>query len=371
MDRKKATVAAATAGAIAGAVGLTVLAMPTGAGAAPVLPPVNPEQLVQSVLSQKEIPALGGTVEGKTNLGIPAIPNLPQELSGVSARVWSDGTGKVRVASSQAGGEKIAVNDGTTAWTWDSSTKVATKHTYDKDAAPKGKPEELSDPASAAKKIIDLVRPSSSISVDGTASVAGRDAYELVLAPAPSERTLLREVRVAVDAEKRLPLRVVVLANGSSEPVAQIGFTKLDIGAQDPKLFTFTPPAGAKVEDSASKLKEFESKHREEIEKHQKPGSSPKPMETDRVKVVGDGWDTTVVGRLPKLDELPKSGEKGAAVQNPLDMVKQFGTKVEGPWGKGYLITTKVGTGLLTEDGRFAAGAVPSQVLVEAIGTVK
>ncbi|WP_086819513.1 sigma-E factor regulatory protein RseB domain-containing protein [Allokutzneria sp. NRRL B-24872] len=369
MDRKKATVAAAAVGALAGAVGLTVLAMPSGAGAAPVLPPVNPEQLVQSVLSQNEIPALGGTVEGKANLGLPAIPNMPIDLSGVSAKIWSDGTGKARVSTSQTGGEKIMVNDGTTAWTWDSSTKVATKHTFDKAQAPKERPAELNDPASAAKQIIDVVRPHSSISVDGTASVAGRDAYELVLAPAPTERTLLREVRVAVDAEKRIPLRVVVLANGSSEPVAQIGFTKLDIGAQDPKMFTFTPPAGSKVEESTAKFKDAEKRH-EEFEKNRKPGEAPKLPESDQFKVVGEGWDTTVAGRLPKLDQLPKD-ENGKSPQNPMDLIKQFGAKVEGPWGKGYLITTKVGTGLLTEDGRFAAGAVPSQVLIEAIGTVK
>ncbi|SDN09748.1 LolA family protein [Allokutzneria albata] len=371
MDRKKATVAAATVGALAGAVGLTVLAMPSGAGAAPVLPPVNPEQLVQSVLSQKEIPALGGTVEGKTNLGIPAIPNLPQELSGMSAKIWSDGAGKSRIATSKTGSEKIAVNDGTTAWSYDSSTKVVTKFTYDKSKAPKERPEELNDPAAAAKKLIDVIRPNSSISVDGTASVAGRDAYELVLAPAPTERTLLREVRIAVDAEKRIPLRVVVLANGSSDPVAQLGFTKLDIGAQDPKLFTFTPPAGSKVEDATGKAKEFESEHREEFEKNHKPGETPKLPENELFKVVGEGWDTTVAGRLPKQEQRPKDSDAKAGAQNPIDLVKQFGTRAEGPWGKGYLITTKVGTGLLTDDGRFAAGAVPSQVLIEAIGTVK
>ena len=59
--------------------------------------------------------------------------------------------------------------------------------------------------------------------------MAGRDAYELVLTPAPTERTLLREVRVAVDAEKRMPLQLTVLAAGSTEPALQVGFTELNV----------------------------------------------------------------------------------------------------------------------------------------------
>ena len=47
----------------------------------------------------------------------------------------------------------------------------------------------------------------------------------------------------------------------------------------------------------------------------------------------------------------------------------QIAKPVSGPFGTGHVITTKVGTALLTDDGRFAAGAVPEQVLIEALGT--
>lgn len=47
--------------------------------------------------------------------------------------------------------------------------------------------------------------------------------------------------------------------------------------------------------------------------------------------------------------------------------MSKLGKPVSGAWGSGVLISTKVGTALITDDGRFAAGAVPEQVLYEAL----
>ena len=44
-----------------------------------------------------------------------------------------------------------------------------------------------------------------------------------------------------------------------------------------------------------------------------------------------------------------------------------IGTPVTGSWGSGRLITTAVGSAIVTDDGRVAAGAVPEQVLTEAL----
>ena len=56
---------------------------------------------------------------------------------------------------------------------------------------------------------------------------------------------------------------------------------------------------------------------------------------------------------------------------NPEQLLKQFGKQVSGPFGTGYVFSTKVATALVTTDGRVALGAVPEQVLVEALGQVK
>jgi hypothetical protein len=170
--------------------------------------------------------------------------------------------------------------------------------------------------------------------------VAGRPAYELVLTPLPTERTLLREVRIAIDAQRRQPLRMVVLGNGSTDPALQVGFTELTYGPQDPALFTFTPPPGATVQPRP-------------------PGRPAGAADPDRT-VVGEGWDTVVIRK--------RTAEQGGRPEGAPDL-STVGTPVSGPWGSGRLITTAVGTAIVTDDGRIAAGAVPEQLLNEALSS--
>jgi outer membrane lipoprotein-sorting protein len=330
--------------AVAGAVGLALLALPAGAGAAPELPPVTPEELVSSVLKARPGP-FDGTVTLDNQLGLPALPNMPAAGSGTSTvRVWSDGEGRGRVQVPSDSGERTLVSDGSTLWSWNSadrtvvrSTEHAERHTSGPDT------NTTTDPTAAATMALAALRPSSTIDVDGTAEVAGRPAYELVLAPLPSERTLLREVRIAVDSATRVPLRLTVLANGSSEPALQLGFTDLSFGAQDGSLFTFTPPPGATVKD------------REPHAGHEKANGA-------RPTVVGDGWDAVVVAKAPAREAAGAQDRRGGAPD-----LSTLGTPVNGPWGSGRLITSTVGGAIITDDGRVAAGAVPEQVLSSAL----
>ncbi len=327
--------------AVAGVVGLGLLVAPAGAGAAPELPPVTAQDLAGSVLTAHP-GAFGGTVELDNALGLPPLPEIPQAGDGTSsARIWSDGKGRGRVQVPTASGERTLVADGDTLWAWDSTTRSVTKipggHERP-DAA-------LTDPVAAATGALAVLRSTSVISVDGTAEVAGRPAYELVLAPAPSERTLLREVRIAVDAQTRLPLRLTVLANGSTEPALQLGFTDLTFGAQDPALFTFTPPPGATLDEPSV---------------GERPGGIVKRAGAAPA-IVGDGWDTVLVAAMPVRDPAAPEHGRGA-----LDL-SALGRPVSGPWGSGTLISTAVASAIVTDDGRIAAGAVPEQVLTEAL----
>ncbi|RZQ63583.1 LolA family protein [Amycolatopsis suaedae] len=353
--RKKALIAAAV-GTVLGVTGLTFVAMPAGANEQPPeLPAVSAEGLVQSVATAKA-PALRGTVAVNESLGLPAgLPGVGS-LDLQDARVWHDGQGRNRLALKQGSGEHTVVQDGATVWRYDSGDNTATKLTL-----PAGKQQqreaEAGDPAAMATQLLGAIRESSTVSVDGTARVADRAAYELVLTPKPEERTLLREVRVAVDEQTRLPLRLKVLTNGTTEPAFEVAFTEFVVEPQPADLFTFTPPAGAKVTDKA-------------VEDHQ-PGEAGKLAEQLAPKTVGTGWDTVLTGTLPADalpgGKLPQSvpGERGAV--DVRQLLGQFAKPVSGPFGTGHVVTTKVGTALLTDDGRFAAGAVPEQVLIEAL----
>ncbi|MDT7785376.1 MAG: hypothetical protein QOF58_3795, partial [Pseudonocardiales bacterium] len=191
--------------------------------------------------------------------------------------------------------------------------------------------------------------------VDGTARVANRAAYELVLTPKPSEKTLIREVRIAVDSELKMPLRVAVLTNGASEPAGTVGFKDINVGPQDPKLFEFTPPSNAKV--TTPEAKEAEQQHKPEIGIEQAlQGKDP--------QIFGTGWDTVIGARIPA----EAMGQVPAEAQG---LVDRFTKKVSGNWGSGKLFNTKVATILIADDGRVVAGAVPEQVLFDTIGQVK
>jgi outer membrane lipoprotein-sorting protein len=378
MNRRRVTVAVAAAGVVAGVAGLGVLAMPAGAGPAPVLPQVDAQTLVESVLTAAEPVAFGGTVDVNNSLGIPAIAGLPQLSDGASqVRVWSDGEGRSRVSLPTGDSERTIVDDGTTLWSWNSETQSVTKVPHGAaEAEPEpgaglglGQDGEPLEPLQLARDVVAQIEETSTVSVDGTARVANRPAYELVLTPKPTERTVLREVRIAVDSELRLPLRVSLLTNGTDEPAVQVGFSELNVGAQDAGLFRFTPSASAKVEEKEA-----------EAPSDQDKADAEKAIGEVSPQVVGDGWDTVVVAKAPAEalsgmqlpnEDRPEGRGPDREQANPQDLLKQLGKQVSGSWGSGTLISSKIGNVLLADDGRVALGAVPEQVLTEAIGQVK
>jgi len=356
MNTKRVALSGAAAGVAAGVAGLVLVALPAGASAAPPnLPAISPEALVQSVLSSK-VPAMSGSVEFDADLGIPIpIPGMPSGDKPI--QVSTDGTGKAKLQVPSGRSEMSLVEDGTNLWIWNSEDQSVTKVDH---GSLKGGPHwggaesMLADPQAAANQLVSAMRKDSNVTVDGTGWVADRPVYELVLTPKPTERTLLREVRVAVDSDLRVPLQLEVFANGQSDPAVKVGFTEFTPGAQDPKSFTFTPPPGAKVTERSG-------------DDMPKPEEAKSMLEKLQLKTVGSGWDTVLTGKVPaELLGADVKGSRGGF--NPMDLIKSMGTKVQGPFGSGVAIKAKVGTVLIADDGRVAIGAVPEQVLAEALG---
>ena len=69
----------------------------------------------------------------------------------------------------------------------------------------------------AAAQAIAAITPTTKVSVDDTARVAGRPVYQLVLEPKDT-RSLIGKVTIAVDSETSVPLRVQVYAPWRVEP---------------------------------------------------------------------------------------------------------------------------------------------------------
>src|SRR5215470_11596103 len=250
---------AAPAGAVA-AVGLVIAGSAlAGAQAAPQLPARSTAQLLAAVDARSALPsALQATVQETANLGLPALPGTgsssadplsgPSLLSGTHTfRIWYDGPTRVRIAVPVPMGEADLRRDGRDVWIWDSRTNQATHYVLP--AGSDGIPAQETPapaPQQVARQILAAVGATTTVGLQSNVTVAGQAAYQLSLAPKDS-RSLIGQVRIAIDAEYSLPLQVQIFARGASSPAFQVAYTSLSFTRPDPSNFPFTPPPGAKV----------------------------------------------------------------------------------------------------------------------------
>ncbi|MEV7187178.1 DUF2092 domain-containing protein [Kitasatospora sp. NPDC093102] len=385
----RAGVPVAVVAVIAAGVGLVPALAADGA---PDLPALTAEQLVAKVLGS-ETQALSGTVSISTDLGVPgqllgaaggAVGGHGGDRQGSAAdpkskllgllggdqtlRIAVDGPDRQRVDVLENMAGYSLVRNGDQAWAWDSSSNTAV-HTTGRATGEQHAKAPLSElpttPQEAAKQFLAESAGTTSVTVAGTAKVAGQNAYQLSVKPTQSGSTLA-EVRIAVAADNGVPLSVAVKSIDGST-VLNVRFTQVSFAKPADKTFDFTAPAGAKVTEQKADgvAKGVPGEARE----HQGTGAP------EGVNVIGEGWTTVVSTRLPSaVDAAPKGdakggkhgghGDKAAQSLNPQAMVKSLGKPVTG----GTLVSTKVLNVLLTDDGRVLAGAVTLPVLQHAAG---
>jgi outer membrane lipoprotein-sorting protein len=353
--------------AAAAVVVAAVVTIPQVAGAAPSLPPKTAAQLLAAVAKADAVP-LSGTVVETARLGLPALPETGQSIQPTAllagshtARVWYDGADKSRIALVANLAETDLVRNGRDVWLWTSGANTAQHAQLPAHSGTKT-PEATTPqvtPQQAAKQALAAIDPTTKVSVDGTASVAGRSAYELVLQPRDS-RSLVGDVRIALDSDTYVPLRVQVHAAGATgRPAFETAFTSVSFSKPSASVFTFTPPPGAKVSTlSPDSLSGAPSK--------------PDGMANDDAAptVVGHGW--TAVLSLPGVDltstPKPTSDRHDEAAPSLVSTLSRAMTPVSGSWGSGQLLRTKLVTVLLTSDGRLLVGAVTPATLEQAAG---
>ncbi|MGD0602307.1 MAG: DUF2092 domain-containing protein [Streptosporangiaceae bacterium] len=340
----------------------------TVAQAAPVLPARTPAQLLVAA-SQDKGPALYGSVLETASLGLPSLPGTGSPTSIMSlltgshtVNVWYAGPEHYRLALPASLSESDVVRDGSTAWLWQSTTDSVTEISVPagQDKA-KPVPAPALTPQQAASQVLAAVGPTTAVSVASNVVVAGQAAYELVLAPKDS-RSLVGQIRIAVDGHNGVPLRVQVFARGAASPAISVGFTSVTFATPAPSDVSFTPPAGAKIT-------------KETLGQNSTPGS--KPTETG-VTTVGSGWlavlELPSAGLTPETPATPTpgpvtgngtSGESAAALRALVGSA----TVEHGAWGTGRLLRTSLISVLMTDSGRTFVGAVQPSVLYAAATT--
>jgi outer membrane lipoprotein-sorting protein len=329
------------------------LAIPAVANAAST-PPSRTAQQVLALIAGSKDAAYSGTIQQTSALGLPQLPSVGSGSSSTgsdatsqlldlltadhTARLFVDGSTKERLQVLDSLAERDAVRNGHDLWTYDSKTKTATHQTLTghTPAAGSASPDaQTLSPAQLADKFITAIEPSTTVTVNSTASVAGRAVYQLELTP-KTDSTLISHVTLSVDAATGLPLKVVVDARGQKSDAFTVGFSSIDFSTPSAALFDFTPPKGATVTTPSAPTKSAPT-----------AGSAtqhPKPA------VSGTGWSSII--------ELP-AGTAGAAIpsasasQNKL--LDELTTSVDG----GRALQTSLLSVLMTSDGRVFVGSVP------------
>ena len=370
--------APAAALAVVGAVALTANHV---ASADPSLPPRSAAQLLVDV-QQANLTGLSGTVVQTSNLGLPDISlggstqggssSLTSMVAGTHTwRVWLAGPEQQRLALVGSLGESDVIRNGRDLWVWSSKDKTATHTTLPAEGT-KGAdgtkpaegskaptPEQLpKTPQEAAQLALSAIEPTTSVATSGASVVAGQQAYDLVLKPKDAA-SLVASVRISLDAVHHVPLRVQVYSTKTANPAFEVGFTHVDFAKPAARQFAFNPPPGTKVTQSTLGSDAGKA-----------PATKPAPATPDpaaaKPKVVGTGWTTVVVSRLP---DASASGSKAGQgdIAGQLQRVLSLLPKASGSWGTGRVLQGTLFTVVVTDDGRIAVGAVAPERVYAAL----
>lgn len=353
----------------AGLVGTGVL---TAQASNPDLPPLSAAQLLADI-EQAQLQGLSGTVVEKASLGLPELPDLGSNGGSNGSSVTSLLTGshtigvyyagptKQRLQLFQPVGETDVFHDGTDLWQWDSSTQVATHTTLPAaDATHEPTPIASSTltPQQLAQQALAAISPSTVVTTGSSRTVAGQDAYQLVLTP-KDQSSRVGSVRIAIDAQYKIPLAVQVFARGDTSNAAlDVSFTDVMFAVPNDNTFAFTPPKSATVKQgTVSDIAGAKQANEAANAKGQ-------------VQTIGSGWTSVAMLRDPALGSASSATAPGSGTQD-LQSVLGALTSVKGSWGSGRLFESKLVSGLITSDGRIFVGAVDPQVLYSAAATHK
>ncbi|MEU6082041.1 DUF2092 domain-containing protein [Streptomyces sp. NPDC047108] len=399
------------AGIAAGTIGF----VPAFAGSGdPDLPKISAQDLVAKVAAS-DTEQMSGTVKVKTDFGLPSLPGMdagsasglfggdgggggkggkggaaadPQSklmelLSGShTLRVAADGPDKQRVSIIDDASEYSLIHNGGEVWAYDSASNSAYHATEpqgagakDGDRAKRAPHGDATDatPQQLAREVLKAADGTTSVTVDGTAKVAGRDAYQLVIEPKQKESTI-GAFRIAVDAENGVPLKFTLTPKSGGAPVVDAGFTTVDFAEPDAKTFDFTPPKGTEVTEQKDEPgRAAERGMNVPVEPPAARGDLPDAAGPGGLGGSGEGWATVVRIKDPEAGSKgsKERSREGGADSDAQAFLDSLGDKVSGKFGSGTVFSTRLVNALVTDDGAVYVGAVDKSALVKAADEAK
>ncbi|WAX78531.1 LolA family protein [Streptomyces sp. KMM 9044] len=366
----------------------------------PDLPKITAAQLIEKI-AQSDVEQLSGTVKITTDLGLPDLGGLENSLAsgamgrgdadGSSAdptakltelasgthtlRIAADGPERQKVSLLGSASEYSLIHNGEDVWGYDSESNEVFHGTTDGSAGDEGQEHQRpAMPKDFAEEALKSVDDTTSVTVDGTAQVAGRDAYKLVVKPRQSGSTV-GAISIAVDHRTGTPLKFTLTPASGGAAVVDVGFTKVSFDRPAASTFDFTPPKGAKVTEEGEPdggEQGGEQGGDERGREYGKPQGASKSEEDlakglDGLEVLGEGWNSVATFDTGAEGGLP-TGSGGGDLDGFLG---SFGDQVKGGFGTGTMFSTRLVNALLTEDGKVYVGAVTKDTLVKAANEAK
>ncbi|GAB2779725.1 outer membrane lipoprotein carrier protein LolA [Streptomyces chlorus] len=362
----------------------------------PDLPKITAAQLIEKI-AQSDVEQLSGTVKITTDLGLPDLGGLESSLAsgamgrgeggGSSAdptakltelasgthtlRIAADGPDRQKVSLLGNASEYSLIHNGKDVWGYDSESNEVFHSTTEESAGDKDREHQPpATPKDFAEEALKSVDDTTSVTVDGTAQVAGRDAYKLVVKPKQSGSTV-GAISIAVDHRTGTPLKFTLTPASGGAAVVDVGFTKVSFDRPAASTFDFTPPKGAKVTEEgelgSGEKDSGEKGSGEKGREHGKPEGAPKSEEDlakglDGLKVLGEGWNSVATFDTGGEGGLP-TGSGGGDLDGFLG---SLGDQVKGEFGTGTVFSTRLVNALFTEDGKVYVGTVTKDALVKA-----
>lgn len=355
----------------------------------PDLPKITAEQLLAK-MAKSNVQTVSGSVHVSTDLGLPSFlgggaqgaggspfgpapgrgkgggssadpqSRLTELASGShTLRVAADGPQRQKVSIVEDASEYSVIHNGQDVWGYDSAANEVYHAKADR-AQKSGEPDLSKQlpatPGDLAKQALKSLDPTTSVTVDGTTEVAGQDAYRLLLKPRQSSSTV-GSIAIAVDADNGAPLKFTLSPQGGGKAAVDVGYTDVSFAKPAAKDFAFTPPKGAEVTEA--KKHAGSSAHRQGA-----------PLDASDFAVTGRGWSSVVQVKLPAgtLNGRAFKGGAGDAAKgfNPQAVLKSMGDRVNGSFGSGTVIHSRLINALVTDDGKVYAGAVSKDALIAA-----
>jgi len=175
-------------------------------------------------------------------------------ITGGSGRLWVAKDGRVRLELQAEKGDTQVLYDGNMVSIYDASSNTLYRYQVPKHeggGSASGAPAaDQHEPPSLAKveEAIAHLKQHVDVSDATPTDVAGQPAYTVRVSPNEAG-SLLGGAELSFDASNGLPLRAAVYSSTSSAPVIELAATEISYGPVEDSVFSFTPPANAKVEE--------------------------------------------------------------------------------------------------------------------------